>query len=1030
MTWPFMVSQAMSPPKGHNCHSGGYNIPASRTLSPVRRSNGGEFMRRLDRHLQGEQGMIEHYKHREVVTAETQTDIDVPVVFGKVPVTLASLYTYYPPSEQHPIHLTDYGPTGPDICVDMTPTHVMRLQNQLAEMTLKCTQLTCELALLKGHMSPGPEVPSEPASSHPTPYSHHVSGDMVASQYQPSASASLMHVPSQFGPRQSALSQGPSIHPSVNFAQSVNLASHTSSERTTEGTDAPSVQPASSYASAASEHFATLPMHQASGAQSSAQPSTSQFNTQPAQQPSAQFSNQAPSVHSSAVQSAQHVPSQQPSAQPSASQFNQSHQLAQFNNQAPSEPVPSQQPSVAQSAQQMHSQQPSGHSTHPSAVGTQFSNQASAQQIPAVQQSAHTQFSQAHSVHPSATSAQFSQQQAPPANQVSSQQPADPPNTQQSIQASSVHPSAGAQFSQAPFGFPSTQSPQLVASQPIPSVEPASPVSHAQSMPSAHHQVSATSSNPSAQLAQQQSAQLSGQALAGHPSAQLSRPVAPQSSMLPAQPSASHPRSTQSMPSMHLEPSAVPAPDPSQPAPGSVPPSQHPTPSMHPVPSMQIAPPSSHASAVQQPNQSMASMHQASSFLSVAQPPLAQSTPSGRPSAVSAQEPVSFGAPSSTQEPVQPPASQHQPADRTSERATPVVQPSGHPSSAQLSSAPAPVHSVYLAQSAQPVATQHTSSVQSSAQFSVQPSAQTAQPVPSQHPVPSVPSVHPSVQTNQPPSANLSATAQLMPSQRTTLQGAQLSKQVTSEPALPTPPTQPSVHPSGVQFGQSASEHPSAQHAPSRHHTPSVQPSGAPFGSQTQAGPAGTPSQLPSQHPSSQPAGHPSGLKPASAQYVPQATPSFGPKQDTSVHSLQSMPSVQPASSANVTPTPPGSVAHPTPVMQPKSEEGSDRLVSHESQGWSSASDTTPKVKLGFVGARWPLKEGRATPSFIVSVPRDVPLVRSLSIISQKLKTDVTTHSLYYNSTKLPEMTAGDLLDLNESPKQMGFRTQGVIVIV
>eukprot|EP01060_Flectonema_neradi_P021532 TRINITY_DN2923_c0_g1_i1.p1 TRINITY_DN2923_c0_g1~~TRINITY_DN2923_c0_g1_i1.p1 ORF type:complete len:477 (+),score=101.09 TRINITY_DN2923_c0_g1_i1:52-1482(+) len=77
----------------------------------------------------------------------TQTNDDEPLLFGNIPITLGSLYAFHEPSMTQPINVG--AEEGADVCIDMRPSTVVSLQKQVSELTLKCTQLTCELAAVR-----------------------------------------------------------------------------------------------------------------------------------------------------------------------------------------------------------------------------------------------------------------------------------------------------------------------------------------------------------------------------------------------------------------------------------------------------------------------------------------------------------------------------------------------------------------------------------------------------------------------------------------------------------------------------------------------------------------------------------------------------------------------------------------------------------------------------------------------------------------------------------------------------------------
>ena len=84
---------------------------------------------------------------RNVRSQDTQTDLDRSIFFEHIPATLGSLYAFYPPAMDTPINIgTEH---AADVCLDMTPSMVMHLQRQVSELTVKCTQLTCELAMTR-----------------------------------------------------------------------------------------------------------------------------------------------------------------------------------------------------------------------------------------------------------------------------------------------------------------------------------------------------------------------------------------------------------------------------------------------------------------------------------------------------------------------------------------------------------------------------------------------------------------------------------------------------------------------------------------------------------------------------------------------------------------------------------------------------------------------------------------------------------------------------------------------------------------
>ena len=91
----------------------------------------------------------------------TQTHDDEPVLFGKIPITLGSLYSFYPPSMTQPISVGHE--QGADVCIDMKPSTVMSLQKQVSELTLRCTQLTCEVAAVRSN-NPGSYINYDPSS--------------------------------------------------------------------------------------------------------------------------------------------------------------------------------------------------------------------------------------------------------------------------------------------------------------------------------------------------------------------------------------------------------------------------------------------------------------------------------------------------------------------------------------------------------------------------------------------------------------------------------------------------------------------------------------------------------------------------------------------------------------------------------------------------------------------------------------------------------------------------------------------------
>ena len=92
--------------------------------------------------------------------------------------------------------------------------------------------------------------------------------------------------------------------------------------------------------------------------------------------------------------------------------------------------------------------------------------------------------------------------------------------------------------------------------------------------------------------------------------------------------------------------------------------------------------------------------------------------------------------------------------------------------------------------------------------------------------------------------------------------------------------------------------------------------------------------------------------------------------------------------------------------------------------------DDEPPMKVGFVGADYPCREGRAVPATVLSLPKNTPLSSLAGDISAALGVpDLSGISLTKNAEKLPEYGPGEAVDMGQSLVEMGFAKLAVFCV-
>eukprot|EP00754_Rhynchopus_humris_P012201 Rhum_TRINITY_DN14274_c11_g3::Rhum_TRINITY_DN14274_c11_g3_i1::g.76747::m.76747 len=88
-------------------------------------------------------------------------------------------------------------------------------------------------------------------------------------------------------------------------------------------------------------------------------------------------------------------------------------------------------------------------------------------------------------------------------------------------------------------------------------------------------------------------------------------------------------------------------------------------------------------------------------------------------------------------------------------------------------------------------------------------------------------------------------------------------------------------------------------------------------------------------------------------------------------------------------------------------------------------------LKVGFVGEGYPCREGKAIPATVATLPRDVPLASLAAELAAAIGVaDMAGVALHANTAKLPEVEAGDALDMAASFDALGFKKLAVVVVV